>query len=319
MNPSDRNSSVADQLHTVRDFIRWGVSHFNAAGLYFGHGTDNALDEAVALVLHALHLPHDLPPHYLDARLTESEKKDVMLLLQRRVAERLPAPYLTGEAWFAGLPFYVDPRVLIPRSPIAELIEERFEPWLDPDEVHAILDLGTGSGCIAIACALAFPQARVDAVDLSEDALDVARINIERYQLQGRVHPVRSDLFEALGEARYDLIVSNPPYVDRAEIEAMPAEYRHEPLQALAAGEDGLDLVLPLLAQAADHLTPHGILVVEVGASQAALEALFPDVPFTWLEFARGGEGVFLLTAAQLQADRERFQAAAQARATARP
>lgn len=287
-------------LLSIQDFIRWGASRFMEADLFFGHGTDNALDEAAELVLYALHLPSDLPPAYRDCRLTTSEQEAVAALLGRRIEERRPAAYLTERARFAGFEFHVTGDVLVPRSPIAELVEQGFAPWVDPDRVERVLDLGTGSGCIGIAAALHLPDATVDLVDVSPAALAVAERNVARYALADRVRLIESDLFAALAGCRYDVIVSNPPYVAAAVLAALPAEYLSEPRQALAGGASGLDFVSPILAGAADHLAEEGVLIVEVGCSAEALVARYPDVPFVWLDFARGGEGVFLLTKAQL-------------------
>jgi ribosomal protein L3 glutamine methyltransferase len=293
---------AADQLHTLRDFVRWGASRFNAAGLYFGHGTDNALDEASALVLHALHLPPDLAADYFPANLTGAEKQAVLALFLRRIEERLPAAYLTGRTWFMGLSFQVDERVLVPRSPIAELIEQQFQPWLDdPDGVNRILDLCTGSGCIGVACAYAFPRVEVDLVDVSADALDVARRNVVEHALEDRVAVVESDLFAELGRRRYDLIVSNPPYVAEDEYASLPEEYHREPALGLTAGTDGLDIVRRILIEAERYLTANGLLVVEVGNSREAVLEAWPQVPFIWPEFEHGGEGVFLIGAAELR------------------
>lgn len=289
------------ELETIRDAIRWGASQFRAAGLHFGHGTDNAFDESAWLVLHGLDLPLDTPEVWWSARLTKEERQRLLARLRERVLTRKPAAYLTGEAWFMGLPFQVDRRVLVPRSPLAEVIAEGFAPWLDPTGIHRVLDLGTGSGCLGLAVAAVLPDAEVWLTDVSEDALAVARINIERHGRSASVHCLRSDVFDALPpDLRFDVIVSNPPYVDAADLAAMPAEFHQEPRLGLAAGTDGLDVVRRILQGAHAHLQPEGILMVEVGNSQAALEAAFPELPFTWLEFAHGGLGVFLLHAADL-------------------
>jgi ribosomal protein L3 glutamine methyltransferase len=302
-------SADIDCLLTLRDWVRWGASRLSEAGVFFGHGTDNALDEAVNLVLHAVHLEHDLPPAYLDARLVPAERDAVVRLFRRRIDERIPAAYLTQEARFADLNFYVDERVLVPRSPMAELIESRFAPWLEPDRVERILDLCTGSGCIGIACAYMFPDARIDATDISEPALEVARINVERHGLEDRVRLMRSDLFDALaGDDVYDLVVSNPPYVGREELAVLPEEYRREPALGLESGDEGLDSVSRILADASGHLSPGGIIVVEVGHSAPALAARFPEVPFLWVELERGGEGIFVLTAEQLDRHQTVFE-----------
>ncbi len=294
------NTDIPTELQTIRDFMRWGASRFNEAGLDFGHGMATALDEAVYLVLYALHQPHDLPLTWFDTRLTSEEAQRVTALIERRIQERKPAAYLTGEAWFCGLPFIVNEQVLVPRSPIAELIQVAFEPWLVRDQVHKVLDLCTGSGCIGIACAYAFPDAEVDLADISAEALDVAWQNIHQHGLEGQVQAMESDLFETLHGRAYDLIVSNPPYVDADDLASMPEEFSHEPVLGLAAGDDGLDLALIILKQAPDFLNPGGLLVVEVGNSAAALMELLPDVSFAWPEFERGGHGVFVLSREQL-------------------
>lgn len=301
------------ELGTIIDFIRYGASRFNAAGLSFGHSMDNALDEATQLVLHALHLPHDLGPAYGQARLTAEEKQDVLALFTRRINERIPACYLTGEAWFAGLSFKSDPRALVPRSPIAELIEAGYQPWLGDREVSRALDLCTGSGCIGIASAHYHPHWQVDCVDISDDALALAKENVDRLHA-GNVRLLRSDLFRGLAGEVYDLIVTNPPYVTHDETDALPAEYRHEPELGLRAGDDGLDLALEILREAPAHLSDDGVLICEVGESERALVRLLPDVPFNWVEFKVGQMGIFVIDRADLVEHHAAIKALADAR-----
>lgn len=301
---------IAHDLVTLRDMIRWGTSQFNAAGLSFVQGMPSAIDEAAYLCLSALHLPPDFSGEYFDCVLTMDERLHVLSLFQQRIDHK-PSAYITNEAWFAGLSFYVDERVLIPRSPIAEMIQQQFSPWISPDKVKTILDLCTGSACIAIACAYAFEQAQVDASDISADALAVAEINRHNHGMENRVSLIESNLFESLAEKRYDIIVSNPPYVSAQEMEELAAEFDFEPGElALSAGEIGMDIVLPMLQQARRFLSDEGILVVEVGYSQAALEQVLPQVPFFWVDFEFGGDGVFVLTAKQLEAHQADFDRA---------
>lgn len=285
-----------NQLFTLRDLMRFAVSRFNEANLFFGHGTDNAWDEAAYLLLHTLHLPLDRLDPFMEARLTATERATVLDIIRRRINERVPASYLTHEAWLGERRFYVDQRVIVPRSHIAELLEDQLSPWIeDPWAVRRALDLCTGSGCLAILAAIAFPEAQVDAIDLSPDALQVARRNVTDYGLESRVHLIESDAFTAIDSQRYDLIISNPPYVNAESMAELPDEYRREPELALASGEDGLDFTRIILSKAADHLNPGGVLVVEIGHNRDALEDAFPETPFVWLDTAAGDDFVFLL------------------------
>ena len=289
-------SEAAQNLHTVRDYLRFAVSRFNEAKLFFGHGSNDAYDEAAYLILHTLHLPLDRLEPFLDARLTDSERAEVLNIIHRRVEHRIPAAYLTHQALLGNFSFYVDERVIVPRSFIAELLLEQLSPWIaNPEEIHSVLDLCTGSGCLAILAAHAFPNATVDAVDVSPAALAVAERNVADYHLQDRVDLIESDLFAKLDSKRYDLIISNPPYVDAESVKALPQEYLHEPKLALGSGHDGLDATRIILKHAAQHLTENGILIVEIGHNRDALEAAYSDLPFTWLDVSAGDQFVFML------------------------
>lgn len=294
------NQNIFESLNTIRDYIRWGASQFIAAELYFGHGTTNAWEDSEFLVLDALHLNPPLDDIWLDSRLTHDEKIQVVNHLQRRINERIPAAYIAGRMWFAGLMFFVDDRVLVPRSPIAELIENRFSPWLKKSP-ERILDLCTGSGCIGIACAVAFPDAEVQLSDISYEALEVADQNIQYHNLFDRVFPIHSDCFENLQGQKFDLIVSNPPYVDEEDLADMPDEYHAEPAIGLASGVDGLDFTRRLLREAANYLTDDGLLLVEVGNSWVALADAYPQLNLQWIKFERGGDGVFVISAWELK------------------
>ncbi|MBP1313072.1 50S ribosomal protein L3 N(5)-glutamine methyltransferase [Herbaspirillum sp. WGmk3] len=291
-----------NNFSTVRDLLRYAVTRFNTEQLFFGHGSSNALDEAAYLILHTLKLPLDQLDPFLDARLLPEEIASVMRVIERRSKDRVPAAYITNEAWLGAYRFYVDERVIVPRSFIAELIPQHFSPWIqDPEAIVNALDLCTGSGCLPILLADAFPNAQIDAVDISADALAVARKNVDEYQLQERINLVESDLYTQLPLRKYDLIISNPPYVNSGSMSKLPQEYLREPQLALAGGEDGMDLVRKIVAGAAERLTPEGVLVVEIGNERAFAEAAFPELELTWLTTSAGDDMVFLVTAEQLQ------------------
>jgi len=303
-------NEAINELITIGDLLRWGTSQFNASDIFYGHGNDNAWDEAVALTLFVLNLPSDSKDAILSSRLTTTERRAIVGMFATRINERLPVAYLTNCAWFAGQQYYVDERVLVPRSPIAQMIETSFQPWLGDKSVTRALDLCTGSGCIAIAMAHQFDCAEVDAIDISFDALEVATMNIFDHGVEDRVIPLQSDLMNEVLREKYDLIVSNPPYVDQEDMDSLPQEFIHEPQLGLAAGFDGLDLVKRILVDSLDCLNDDGILVVEVGNSQIHMEQQFPAVDFHWVEFAQGGHGVFVLTKAQLLAHQDEFKTA---------
>lgn len=296
MQISNYFSAASQSLLTVRDYLRFAVSRFYQAKLFFGHGSNDAYDEAVYLILHTLHLPVDTLAPFLDAQLTPAERGEVLNVIQRRVEQRIPAAYLTHEAFLGDYSFYVDERVIVPRSFIAELLRQQLAPWIaEPDSIAQVLDLCTGSGCLAILCADAFPNAKVDAVDLSPDALAVAERNVTDYELASRIGLIESDLFAKLSGRRYDLIISNPPYVDAESVAALPAEYLHEPKLSLGSGQDGLDATRVILKHAAEHLTDNGILIVEIGHNRDILAAAYPKLPFTWLDVTAGDQFVFML------------------------
>ncbi|OGT77454.1 MAG: ribosomal protein L3 N(5)-glutamine methyltransferase [Gammaproteobacteria bacterium RIFCSPLOWO2_02_FULL_56_15] len=289
------------KVYTTRQLVREVEQSFEDNDLCYGHGTDNPHDEAVYLVFCLLGIPFDCAEGVLDELVKMESVSRVFELAGQRICDRIPVAYLVNQAWFCGLEFQVDRRVLIPRSPIAELIENRFSPWVTESGVSRVLDIGTGSGCIAVACAIAFPKARIDAVDVSDSALELAEINVDRHRLSDRIRLLRSDLFEKLQDQKYDLIIANPPYVSKQEMDSLPPEYCHEPALALEAGSDGLDIIRRLLSESGRYLRAGGILVVEAGNGRQAIEESFPDLPLTWVDFEFGGEGVFLLEAQYLQ------------------
>jgi len=294
-------NEVQQDLQTVLDFARWTMTQFNLANIYFGHGTDNAWDESLSLIAQVLQLPQPMHPDFFNARLTATEKLQLIELMKLRIEQRIPLAYLTNQAWFAGLPFYVDERVLVPRSPFAELLADGFSSWFETPPQN-ILDMCTGSACIAIAAAYTFPEASVDAVDISEDALEVAEINIQEHQLSDRVFPIQSDLFSNLQGQQYDLIICNPPYVDAEDMSDLPDEFQHEPELGLAAGNFGLDLVDTILKTAPQHLSHNGWLFVEVGNSLVHIPAVYPDLPLHWVNLEQGGDGIFAINKASLEA-----------------
>ena len=287
-------------LTSIRDMVRWTASEFNRNDIFLGHGTDNCLDEALALVMHVVALDYSLPDQYLDCHLSEIEKQQIIELTKQRITTRKPLAHLTGKAFFAGLEFIVNEHVLVPRSPIAELIENTYFPWLEPDNIHSILDLCTGSGCIGIASALALPDAQVLISDISDEALQVAKQNNDLYHLENQVSAVKSDVFSDISQQQFDLIVSNPPYVSEQEYNQLPAEYHNEPRLGLTAGADGMDIVARILKQASSFLATSGIIIIEVGASADLLMQRYPNVEFNWIEFERGGDGVFMLSKQEL-------------------
>ncbi|MEZ0233011.1 MAG: 50S ribosomal protein L3 N(5)-glutamine methyltransferase [Methylophilaceae bacterium] len=294
-------NELSEQLFTIRDWLRFTVSRFEESEIFYGHGTDNAYDEAAWLILSALHLPHDTLDNFLDARITELERKHLAHLVERRIVDRTPTAYLVREAWLKGFKFYVDERVIVPRSFIAELLENGLLPWVEyPEMIESAADICTGSGCLGVLLAHAFPNASIDVIDISPDAIDVANINIEKYGLQDQITAIESDMFSALKGKKYDVIISNPPYVDAPSMETLPQEYRNEPQLALGSGIAGLDHTHTLLSQAAAYLNDGGILVVEIGHNRDALLDAYPDLPFTWLDVESGNEFVFLLTKEQL-------------------
>lgn len=292
---------VTEELHTIRDWLRFAVSQFEASDIFFGHGTDNAYDEAVWLILSTLHLPHDTLNNFLDARLTSTERSKLADFIAQRIMQHKPTAYLVKEAWLQGFKFYVDERVIVPRSFIAELLSDDLAPWVEfPEMIESAADICTGSGCLGILLANSFPNAKIDVVDISQDAIDVANINIKNYGLEEQITAIKSDMFSALTGKRYDLIISNPPYVDAPSMATLPAEYRNEPQLALGSGEAGLDHTHTLIREAGQYLTDEGLLIVEIGHNRDALLEAYPDIAFTWLEVSSGNQFVFLLTKSQL-------------------
>ncbi len=292
---------LAEELFTIRDWLRFTVSQFEESDIFFGHGTDNSYDEAVWLILSALHLPHDTLHNFLDAVITESERKHLARLIEQRITKRTPTAYLVREAWLRGFKFYVDERVIVPRSFIAELLEDSLQPWIEyPELVHSAADMCTGSGCLGVLLAEAFPDAAIDVVDISPDAIAVANINIANYALESRVSAIQSDMFAALKGKKYDVIISNPPYVDAPSMATLPTEYRNEPQIALGSGVAGLDHTHTILREAKKHLNDDGVLIVEIGHNRDALLEAYPNLAFTWLEVESGNQFVFLLTKEQL-------------------